>query len=103
MHSLHFDFTSLTLHCILDLPSPFIPSGSMNPTNGTHSEEVPQTPEEVEELPQDETADLEKNGDQEEDNERPITMEERKAKMQQLRAKMVRRIALSSRTPFPFK
>jgi hypothetical protein len=99
----HFDFTSLTLHYILDLPSPFFPSGSMNPTNRTDSEEEPQTPGEVEELPQDDAADLEKNGDREEDNEKSMTMEERKAKMQRLREKMVRRVALSSLIPFPFK
>jgi hypothetical protein len=98
-----FDLTSLTLRCTLDLPNLFVPSGSMNPTNGAVSEEEQQTPEEVEELPQDDAADLEKNGDREEDNEKPMTMEERKAKMQRLRAKMVRRIALSSRIPFPFK
>ncbi|KAH9974383.1 SYF2 splicing factor-domain-containing protein [Lactifluus volemus] len=57
----------------------------MNPTNRTDSEEEPQTPEEVEELPQDDAADLEKNGDR---RKKSMTMEERKAKMQRLREKM---------------
>ena len=54
-----------------------------------------ETPEEVEEVSEGDAAGVqnqEQNGDHAETEARPLTMEERKAKMQQLRAKLVRRV-----------
>ncbi|KAI0252762.1 SYF2-domain-containing protein [Lactifluus subvellereus] len=68
----------------------------MSPKNNADSEEEPQTPEEVEEVSQDGLENQEKNGDQEGAEGKPMTMEERKAKMQQLRARM-RSSALANR------
>jgi hypothetical protein len=63
-------------------------------------EDESQTSEEVDdEVPQDDAVnpeDQEKIGDREEADGKPMTMEERRAKMQQLRAKMVRHISLTS-------
>jgi hypothetical protein len=65
----------------------------MNPKEYTESEGEPQTPEEVDEVPEDDASGIQNHG-QDEDSEgteaKPTTMDERKAKMQQLRAKMVR-------------
>ena len=58
-------------------------------------EDEPQTPEEVEEVSEGDAAGVqnqEQNGGHAETEARPLTMEERKAKMQQLRAKLVRRV-----------
>jgi hypothetical protein len=55
----------------------------------------PQTSEEVDDVPEDDTASIQ-NHEQADDSEgteaKPTTMDERKLKIQQLRAKMVRRL-----------
>jgi hypothetical protein len=65
----------------------------MSPKDKAAPEEKPQTPEDVDEVDQDDAAspeNQEQNGDRDESDGKPMTMEERKAKMLQLRAKMVR-------------
>jgi hypothetical protein len=71
----------------------------MSPKNTADPEEESQTPEEVEDVPQDDAVGLEnqeQNGEHEGADGISMTMEERKAKMQQLRAKMVCHITLTS-------
>src|SRR5712672_2693783 len=67
----------------------------MNPKEYTDPEDEPQAPEEVEEDSDGDAAgvqDQEQDADHTGTEARPMTMEERKAKMQKLRAKLVRRI-----------
>jgi hypothetical protein len=68
----------------------------MDPKEHVDSEGQPQTPEEVDEIPEDDDASAIQNHEQDEDSEGaeviPMTMDERKLKIQQLRAKMVRRL-----------
>jgi hypothetical protein len=67
----------------------------MSPKEYEDPESEPQTPEEDEDVSEGDAAGVQ---NQEEDGEnggaeaKPMTMEERKAKMQQLRAKLVRRV-----------
>jgi hypothetical protein len=65
----------------------------MSPKDYADPEHEPQTPEEVDEASEDDTTGIQ-NHEQDEDREgtesKPMTMEERQAKMQKLRAKMVR-------------
>jgi hypothetical protein len=65
----------------------------MSPKEYVDPEDEPQTPEEVEEVSEGDGAgvqDQEQDGDHVGTETRPMTMEERKAKMKQLRAKLVR-------------
>lgn len=67
----------------------------MNPREYTDPEDEPQTPEEVEEGSEGDAVGVqnqEQDGDNTGTEARPLTMEERKAKMKQLRAKLVRRV-----------
>jgi hypothetical protein len=67
----------------------------MSPKEYADPEDEPQTPEEVEEDSEGDAAGVqnqEQDGDHAETEARPMTMEERKAKMRQLRAKLVRRV-----------
>ncbi len=68
----------------------------MSPKENIEPEVEPQTPEEVEDVPsQDDASDpenQEQDGHQDGASGKPMTMEERREKMRQLRAKMVRRI-----------
>ena len=67
----------------------------MSPKEYADPEDEPQTPEEVEEDSEGDAAgvqDQEQDGDNAGTEARPMTMEERKAKMRQLRAKLVRRV-----------
>jgi hypothetical protein len=67
----------------------------MSPKEYVDPEDEPQTPEEVEEDSEGDAAGVqnqEQDGDDAGTEARPMTMEERKAKMQQLRAKLVRRV-----------
>jgi hypothetical protein len=76
----------------------------MSPKEYVDPEGEPQTPEEVEEDSEGDAAGIqnqEQDGDHEGTEAKPMTMEERKAKMQQLRAKLVRRIlSLCHNRPF---
>ena len=69
----------------------------MSPKEYLDPEDAPQTPEEAEEVSEGDAA-----GTQQDDGTeaKPITMEERKAKMQQLRAKLVRHILSLSHSCF---
>ena len=72
----------------------------MSPKEYADPEDEPQTPEEVDddEVSEGDAAGVqnqEQDGNNAGTEARPMTMEERKAKMQQLRAKLVRRV------PFP--
>jgi hypothetical protein len=65
----------------------------MSPKEYADPEDEPQTPEEVEEGSEGDAVgvqDQEQDGDHAGTEARPMTMEERKAKMRQLRAKLVR-------------
>ena len=67
----------------------------MSPKEYADPEDEPQTSEEVEEVSEGEAGgvqDQEQDGDNTGTEARPMTMEERKAKMQQLRVKLVRRV-----------
>ena len=67
----------------------------MSPKEYADPDDEPQTPEEVEEVSEDDAAGVqiqEQDGDDAGTEARPMTMEERKAKMQQLRAKLVRHV-----------
>jgi hypothetical protein len=61
----------------------------MNPKEYVDPEDEPQTPEEDEEVSEGDAAGIQ-NQDHGGTEAKPMTMEERKAKMQQLRAKLVR-------------
>jgi hypothetical protein len=67
----------------------------MNPKEYADSDGEPQTPEEVDEVSEDDAASIQ-NHEQADDGEgmeaKLTTMDERKVKIQQLRAKMVRRL-----------
>ena len=69
----------------------------MSSKKNSEPEVEPQTPEEVEDVPsQDDASDSEnqeQDGHQDGASGKPMTMEERKEKMRQLRAKVVRRVA----------
>lgn len=69
----------------------------MSPKEYVDPEAEPQSSEEEEEVSEDDAAGVqnqEQDGDHAGTEARPMTMEERKAKMQQLRAKLVRRVPL---------
>ena len=71
----------------------------MGPRKHADSVDEPHMPEEVEEVSEgdaDDVQDQEQDGDHAGTEARPMTMEERKAKMQQLRAKLVRRVLSAS-------
>ena len=72
----------------------------MSPRKHTNPEDEPHTPEDVEEEVSEGDADDVQNQEQDGDHAgteaRPMTIEERKAKMQQLRAKLVRRVLFAS-------
>jgi hypothetical protein len=71
----------------------------MSPKEYADPEDGPQTPEEVEEVSEGDAAGVqnqEQDGDDTGTEARPMTMEERKAKMKQLRAKLVRRVRSQS-------
>ena len=72
----------------------------MSPRKHTDPEDESPTPEEVEEeVSEGDAVDVqnqEQDGDHAGTEARPMTMEERKAKMQQLRAKLVRRVLSAS-------
>ena len=74
----------------------------MNTKEYTDPEGEPQTPEEVDDVPEDDAAGIQ-NDEQDDDSEgtegKPMTMEERKAKMQKLRAKMVRPVSFPEPLP----
>jgi hypothetical protein len=76
----------------------------MNPKEHADPEGQLQTPEEVDEIPEDDASAIQ-NHEQDEDSEgvevTPMTMDERKLKIQQLRAKMVRRLPSPSHDCFP--
>jgi hypothetical protein len=77
----------------------------MSPKEYADPEDEPQTPEEVEEVSEGDAAgvqDQEEDGDRAGTEARPLTMEERKAKMQQLRAKLVGRVLSLSFKPSSF-
>ena len=67
----------------------------MNPKEYADSDGEPQMSEEVDEVSEDDAASIQ-NHEQADDSEgteaKPTTIDERKVKMQQLRAKMVRRL-----------
>jgi pre-mRNA-splicing factor SYF2 len=79
----------------------------MSPKEYVDPESEPQTPEEDEEVSEGDAAkieDQEKNGDYEGTEAKPMTMEERKAKMLELRAKLVRCVlSLSHSGPLTYK
>jgi len=66
----------------------------MSPKEYADSNGEPQTPEEADEVPEDDTASIQNHeqADDSEGTEAKLTMDERKVKIQQLRAKMVRRL-----------
>jgi hypothetical protein len=75
----------------------------MNPKERADPNGQLQTPEEVDEIPEDDGSAIQ-NHEQDEDSEgaevTPMTMDERKLKIQQLRAKMVRRLPSTSHDCF---
>lgn len=65
----------------------------MNSKKYIEHEVEPQTPEEAEDAPPQDDASDSENPEQNGASGKPMTMEERREKMRQLRAKMVRRFA----------
>ena len=71
----------------------------MSPKEHVDLEGEPQTPEEDEDVSEGDSAGIQ-NQEQDGAEAKPMTMEERKAKMQELRAKLVRRVhSLSHNCP----
>ena len=79
-------------------------SRSMNPKEYADPENEPQPPEEVDDVSEDDSTGI-RNHERDENDEgneaKLTTMEERKAKMQQLRTKMVRRSLFPSSQTVP--
>ena len=68
----------------------------MSPKDNREPKVEPQTPEEVEDAPSQDDASDSENQEQDGASGKPVTMEERREKMRQLRAKMVRRTTACS-------
>jgi hypothetical protein len=71
----------------------------MSPKEHANPEDRPQTPDEIDEVPEDDVTGVQ-NHEQDEEYEgaetKSMTMEERQAKLRQLRAKMVSRVSFPS-------
>ena len=77
----------------------------MSPKEHVNPEDGPQTPDEIDEVPGDDVTGAQ-NHEQDEENDgaetKSMTMDERQAKLRQLRAKMVCRVSSPSQPLFQF-